>query len=388
MPCSAAANRPGAAPLLHSTCATICSPLPFVNNRPAFHSALLLLALATAARGADPVSVEDRLRALEAKVDTLEQENAALRQQLGAPPVFATPAPAPTDHNPAAAISPVVVVPVGHETRLAIGGYTQMQAEFGDTGDTRFAGIADRIYARRSRVHVAGNFAEHFDFKVEGAYDANTNGAVTGARVQANEIFINWNRYPAANIRVGQLKPAFCAELLAAETNGVIIERTLGSERIGDSRQIGAEVTGALFNQRVNYIIFVGNGNGVNTSVNDNSKFLQTAHADVVMLNSPATGRLVVGADVLHSTDTALSKPGPGFDAVPGGTIDNLFTGTRDGWAFDATWHLGLFDHISSCRRGYKLRCAASISIRTPPSRATPRRIGGSASITTLKATT
>ena len=319
-------------------------PFRSVRNHPALHSTLLLLALAAPARAADPLSVEDRLRALEAKVGALEQENAALRQQLAAPAAAATPAPAPSDRNAAAAISPVVVVPNGHENRLALGGYTQMQAEFGDTGDARFAGTGDRIYARRSRIWVTGNFAEHFDFKVEGIYDANTNGVVTGARMQANEISISWVRYPAANIRLGQLKPAFSLELLSAETNGVIIERTIGSERIGDGRQIGAEVTGALFNQRVNYIVFVGNGNGSNTSANDNNKFLQSARVDVVVHDSPAAGRLVVGADAIHSTDTALSKIGPGFDAVPGGAVDDLFTGTRDGWALDATWHFGLFD--------------------------------------------
>ena len=315
-----------------------------MNNRPAFHSALLLLALATAARGADPVSVEDRLRALEAKVDTLEQENAALRQQLGAPPVVATPAPAPTDHNPAAAIPPVVVVPVGHETRLAIGGYMQMQAEFGDAGDARFVGTADRIYVRRARTYIAGSFPEHFDFKIEAAYDANTNAAITGVRMQANEIFINWNRYPAANIRVGQLKTAFSAELLGAETNGVIIERTMSVERIGDGRQLAAEVIGTLFDHRANYIVQVGNGNGANSSANDNNKFLQSAHGDVVVHDSPAAGLLLVGGDVLHSTDTALSKPGPGFASVPGGPVNNLFTGTRDAWGLDANWHHGLFD--------------------------------------------
>lgn len=234
---------------------------------------------------------------------------------------------------------------------MAIGGYTQIDAEFGDAGDARFAGIADRIYFRRSRLNVTGSFAEHFDFKVEGEYGAYTSAATTGLRMQANEIFLNWSRYPAANVRIGQLKSAFSAELLSVEYKGAIVERTLGAERIGDGRQLAAEVTGELFDGRVNYIVLAGNGNGANSSANDNSKFLQTAHVEAVVLDSPEGGKVVVGSDGLHSTDTGLSKLGPGFDAVAGGAVDNLFTGTRDGWGLDASWHLNRFDLASEVLR-------------------------------------
>jgi phosphate-selective porin len=317
-----------------------------VKLLPAFTATLLLLA--SAARAAELPSVEDRLRALEAKVGALEQENTALRRQLTAPPAASSsPRPATIadqDRVSAKATAPVVVVPSGHETRLAIGGYIQAQAEFGDAGDARFAGTNDRIYFRRARLNVSGSFAEHFDFKIDGEYGAYTNQAATGLRMQANEIFINWNRYPAANLRIGQLKTAFSAELLSVEYKGSIIERTLGAERVGDGRQLAMEVLGELFNGRVNYIVLAGNGNGANSSANDNSKFLQSAHVDVVVHDSKAAGHLNIGAGVLHSTDNGISKLGPGFDAAPGGTIDNLFVGTRDGWGLDAAWHFSLFD--------------------------------------------
>ena len=302
---------------------------------------MLLLALAAPARAAEPLSVEDRLRALEAKVDMLEQENAALRQLHAAPP----PAPFATD-NLEQPPTPVLqtVVPRGHETRITIGGYMQVQAEFGGVGDARYAGVTDRIYFRRARLNVSGDFPGNIDFRVEAEYGAGAIGALTGLRVQPNEVFINWNRFPAANIRLGQLKTAYSAELLGVEYNGAMIERSLGAERIGDGRQLAAEVTGSVFNQRVNYIVLVGNGNGINTSTNDNSKFLQSAHLDAVVHDSPAAGHLVVGGDVLHSTDAAVTKLGPGFASVTGGMVDNLFAGTRDGWGLDATWKVGLFD--------------------------------------------
>ncbi len=322
-----------------------------MKNLSALPATFLLLAVISATHAAEPLGIEERFHALEARIDRLEQENAALRRQLAASP--AGPAPlsplssAEHDRASAKAIPPVVVVPTGHESRLAIGGYTQIQAEFGDAGDARFAGVADRIYFRRSRLNVTGSFAEHFDFKVEGEYGGYTNAATTGLRMQANEIFINWSRYPAANIRLGQLKSAFSAELLSVEYKGAIIERTIGAERISDGRQLAAEVIGELFHGRVNYLVLAGNGNGANSSANDNSKFLQSAHVEVVVHDSPAAGRLVIGADGLHSTDTGLTKLGPGFDAVAGGAADNLFTGTRDGWGFDTSWHLNRFDLTS-----------------------------------------
>lgn len=279
-----------------------------------------------AAHAADSGSLEARLRALELKVDGLQQENTVLRRELGA------------------AEPPTAIRPFGQETHLVIGGFTQMQAEFGGTGDARFSGATDRIYARRSRLAIAGSFKEHFEFRIEGEFGASSVTPGTGLRAQANEIMFGWNRYPAANVRLGQLKAAFSAELLATEYKGPLIERSLGAERLGDGRQLGAAVNGDFFGQRLGYLVFVGNGNGSNSSANDNRKFLQSARLYAVAFDSASAGKLTVGTDALHSTDAGLAKLGPGFDNVPGGALDNLFTGTRDGWGFDASWHLGLFE--------------------------------------------
>ena len=306
-----------------------------------------------------PASLEDRLRALESKVDGLQKENAELRRALGAPPVAAPHSGGATEAH--VTVDPVL--PAGKETKLFIGGYTQAQAEFGGTGDARFVGTNDRFYFRRARINVAGNFAEHFEFKVEGEFGAGSVTAGTGLRASMNDTYLGWNRYPEATVRIGQLKPAFASELLTQEYKGALIERSLGADRLGDSRQIGLGVAGDFFSARAGYQIFVGNGNGANSSANDNNKFLQTARAYAVAFDAGDAGRLTLGADALHSTDTALSKSGPGFDSVPGGVLDNLFTGTRDGWGVDAVWHLNLFDLSTELLR-----------VRYRPVNATPAR--------------
>jgi phosphate-selective porin OprO and OprP len=306
---------------------------------------MLFFLLAAALAAAEPASLDERLRALESKVDALQTENAELRRALS-PPATATPAHGTAPEAPADPL-----MPAGKETRVVIGGFTQAQAEFGGAGDARFAGTSDRVYFRRARLFLAGSFAEHFEFKIEGEFGAGSVTPGTGLRAQTNDTYLGWNRYPEATVRVGQLKPAFAAELLAIEYKGPLIERSLGAERIADGRQLGAEIAGDLFGHRAGYLVFVGNGSGSNSSANDNNKFLQTARVYAAAFDSKDTGRLTLGADALHSTDAALGKLGPGFDAVPGGAVDNLFTGTRSGWGLDATWHCGLLDLSSELLR-------------------------------------
>ena len=296
-----------------------------------------LLSALAAAHAAEPATLEDRLRTLESKVEVLQQENTALRRQLG------TPEPSAKSHAaPASDATTIVPVPSGHESKLVIGGFTQMQAEFGGVGDARFTGATDRIYVRRSRLSVGGSFAEHFEFRVDGEFGAGSTLPATGIRAQANELLLGWSRYPGASVRIGQLKAAYSAELLAIEYKGPLVERSIGAERVGDSRQVGAAVNGDFLGGRVGYVVFVGNGSGSNSSANDNNKFLQTAHVYAVPVDSPAAGRLLLGASALHSNDAGIAKLGPGFDAVAGGTLDNLFAGTRDGWGLDALWHTRL----------------------------------------------
>jgi phosphate-selective porin len=244
-----------------------------------------------------------------------------------------------------------VVVPAGTENRVSIGGFSQAQIEFGGTGDQRFTGAGDRIYLRRSRLSLIANFAEHFEARLEAEFAAGTVAPGNGLKAQGNELYLNWSRYPLANIRFGQIKPAFSAELLAIEYKGPMVERSLGAERVGDGRQIGASVFGDLVPQKLSYAVMIGNGNGTNTSVNDDSRFNKSAHVTATAFDDQSAGRLLLGAGVLHSRDAAVSKPGFGFDALPGGAIDHVFAGSRTGWGVDATWRLGLLEVASEWLR-------------------------------------
>ena len=68
----------------------------------------------------------------------------------------------------------IYVVPGASETKLVLGGFIQMQYEAGDVfafeGRFGSAAIDDRFRVRRARINLAGDFADHFDFKIEGEF--------------------------------------------------------------------------------------------------------------------------------------------------------------------------------------------------------------------------
>lgn len=276
----------------------------------------------------DPGGIEARLQALERQVQGLVKENAELKKQLGWKE----------------GATPVVVQPGGKETRLTLGGFLQAQAEFGHAADSRWSGVRDRFFFRRARIYVAGSFAEDFDFKAELDLQGNTLGAATGHLARANEIFLNWHKYAAANVRFGQLKPAFGAEALMSDTKMLTIERALASDRLTDGRNLSVGLAGEFLDRKVGYYATLGNGNGANVSANDNDQFQKSARL-VVTPRATARDKLVLGVDALGTTDVGLARSDLG---LPG----NLFTGSRHMVGFDAQWIHGPFELEGEWLRG------------------------------------
>lgn len=247
---------------------------------------------------------------------------------------------------PASAQSLGTVKPAGKEPTLTIGGLLQVQADFGDRGDARFAN--DRFYLRRARLNAQGKFLEEFDFRLEIEL-AGTLGNTSGLRGQLTDAFVNWNRYKFANVKVGQFKTPFGFEQLFADPRLTTIERSLVNDRLTLSRQVGVTVGGELLDQRMTYSVGSFNGNGVNNSANDDNRFLRVARLGVV----PWRGRLFggnanwsVGAGGYSSDDTSVS-PGTefSFDSTPATPErDNVFDGKRDGIGLDTQLTAGPFE--------------------------------------------
>ncbi len=239
-----------------------------------------------------------------------------------------------------------VVKPAGKEPTLTIGGLLQVQADFGDRGDPRFAN--DRFYLRRARLNVTGKFLEEFDFRLEMDLSGNL-GTTTGLRAQMTDGYITWNRYREANVRVGQFKTGFGFEQLYPDPRLLTIERTLANDRLTLSRQVGVQVGGELLDQRMTYALGAFNGNGVNNGANDDNRFLQVGRLTALpwrgsMFGGPATWSVGVNG---YSTHDANVSPGTelGFDSTPAtADRDNIFAGQRDGAGIDTQFVSGRFE--------------------------------------------
>jgi phosphate-selective porin OprO/OprP len=228
----------------------------------------------------------------------------------------------------------------GKELTLRIGGLIHVQSDFGDRGDPRFTTDNDRIYLRRTRLNVSGDFLEDFDFKVEmdltGSLGNNIQTS-SDLRAQLTDGYINWNKYERANIRGGQFKTGYGYEQLYSDAKLKTIERSLPNDRLTIGRQMGAQISGDFYEKRFSYAAGVYNGTGVNNIANDNDSFMVTGRIAAIPYRNESQTEIswAVGTNVYHSTDQDLTLPS---DI---GLLDNEFTGERLGYGVDSQFRYG-----------------------------------------------
>jgi len=292
-------------------------------------SAVLVVVLATSLPlQAQDDSVDARLRKLEAEVESLKAENAQLRRDLGVEVVARQSDVKEAGRAP-----------------LQLGGMIQAQTEGGDRGDSRFTDSNARAYLRRARVNVSGKFVEEFSFRLEMDLTGSLSNA-SAFRAQMTDGYINWNRFDAANVRVGQFKTPFGFEQLYTDSRLYTAERSLVSDRLTQSRQIGVQVAGTVLDERLSYSAGLFNGSGTNQNFNDNDKFMAAGRAGFVPFNGRLFGKaakLSVGANGFRTSDTNLAVASDfGIDSTPASPAkDNLFLGRRTGIGYDAQLELG-----------------------------------------------
>jgi len=256
---------------------------------------------------ASATSIEDRLKALEARLSQLAEENASLKKQIG---------------FDAKDIVPTYVTAAGNEQKLSIGGYLQANAEAGDAPDARFP-TDSRFIIRRARITLKGSFTEKFDFLFQSDFGNNAVGGVAGYRAQITDLAITWRNYEHAQVTMGQFKTPYGYEQLLADTKTLTVERSASNDFLTLSRQIGAMVSGSILEKRVTYWAGLFNGNGVNQGHNDNDQFLYVGRlAGTAVRNNHLTLNLATNA--FTTKDTGAN-----------------FTGTRNGIGLDAQASMG-----------------------------------------------
>jgi len=347
--------------------------------RAAGASLAAIISLAAQPLGAQTPSESERLQKLERAVEQLQHRNAELEQEVAGLKKQAAVAPegrmktkvtydgktyvekaVVEEEKP-----PVFVVPRGSELKLVLGGYIQINFEDGDVsafeGSFGLRALKDRFRLRRTRVNLTGDFAEQFDFKVEGDFGQGDGLNSNRLAFSATDIFVNWHQFPEAQVKVGQWKAPFGLEQLTPDPSLIIIERSLPTGAITPDRQIGAQLWGKPFTNvwpdqkdLLTYYAGIFNGNGRNVSVNDNNNFMYVGRLELMPFKGKIFGQessLKLGGDVLNSRDDAGTNISSTLNLLvnaDGSLSPFVLPGAdeRTAWGVDAWFKLGPFDLI------------------------------------------
>ncbi len=343
---------------------------------------LLLLAVIPPLAAETPSDAE-RLQKLEQAVETLQKRNAQLESEISGlkkqQNAFAGPPPPEgkmktkitydgKTYVEKAVVEeklPVYVQQRGPELKLVLGGFVQVNFEDGDVSafEGRFGqtAIDDRFRLRRARINLTGDYAEQFDFKMEGDFGQSDGTSGNRTAFSATDIWLNWHQFPAAQVKIGQYKAPFGLEQLTPDTQLLTIERTLPTGAITPDRQIGAELWGKPFTSiwpeqkdLLTYYAGIFNGNGRNITVNDNNNFMFAGRLELQPFTGKVFGQpsfLKLGGDVLNSRDEAGVNISQSSNLLVNadGSLSPFTLPSPDertAWSVDAWLELGPFDLI------------------------------------------
>jgi len=326
-------------------------------------------------------SESDRIQKLERAVEQLQKQNADLQKEISS--LKKQGAPSATVGVPGKTKTvvtydgktyvekvveeklPIYVQQRGPELKLVLGGFIQINLEDSDAfafnGNFGQSAIKDRFRLRRARVNLTGDFAEQFDFKMEGDFGQNDGTNNNRTAFSGTDIWLNWHQFPGAQIKIGQYKAPFGLEQLTPDTALYTIERTLPTGAITPDRQIGVELWGKPFTSiwpeqkdLLTYYAGIFNGNGKNTTVNDNNNFMYVGRLELMPFKGKIFGQdssLKLGADVLNSRDdkgTNISQSGNLLVNSDGSLSPFTLPGAdeRTAWSVDGWLKVGPFDLI------------------------------------------
>src|SRR5207249_2010341 len=342
---------------------------------------LLLVVQPLRAQTSGGNSESERLQKLERAVEQLQKRNAELEREVSSLKKQSTSergAPGKTktevtydgktyvEKSVAVEEKPhIYVTPRGTEFKLVLGGFIQMNLEDGDVSafEGRFGSTAikDRFRLRRARINLTGDFAENFDFKVEGDFEQSDGTSSNRTDFSATDIFVNWHQLPEAQIKVGQWKAPFGLEQITPDPTLLLAERSLPTGAITPDRQVGAQLWGKPFTNiwpaqkdLLTYYAGIFNGNGRNVSVNDNNNFMYVGRLELMPFKGKIFGQassLRLGGDVLNSRDDKGTNISPSLNLLvnsDGSLSPFVLPGAdeRTAWSVDAWFNLGPFDLI------------------------------------------
>lgn len=199
-----------------------------------------------------PAFADDSTADIEKRLNDLEEQVADLKQEL-----WKKKQASPTNVT-ANSKDGFSIKSEDRNYKLQVGGYTQVEArEFADNkkGDL---GYASSIIPRRVRLVIQGTVAHDFDFYIQpefgynNTYSSITATAPTAYAVGLQDAWIDWKYFPQATIKAGKFKTPFDLENLQDTRYTSFTEIGL-TGNLSPQRDLGAELTGSLFDDIVNY---------------------------------------------------------------------------------------------------------------------------------------
>ncbi len=355
--------------------------------RAAGASLAAVISLAAQPLGAQTPSESERLQKLERAVELLEKRNAELEAEISGlkkrtafAPEFGPGTKTKVTYDGKTYVEkavveekpPVYVQQRGPELKLVLGGFIQANFEDGDVSafEGRFGETAlkDRFRLRRARINLTGDFAEQFDFKIEGDFGQSDGLNSSRTAFSATDIFVNWHQYPEAQIKVGQWKAPFGLEQITPDTTLYLIERSLPTGALTPERQLGVQLWGKPFTHvwpeqkdLLTYYAGIFNGNGRNITNNDNNEFMYVGRLELQPFKGKIFGQesfLKLGGDLLNSRDAAGTNISPALNLLVNddGSLSPFTLATADertAWSVDAWLKLGPFDLIGEYLEEY-----------------------------------
>ncbi len=214
-----------------------------------------------------------------------------------------------------------IVVGAKQGKKINVSGRVQADARFGD----KVLRTSDTFDIRRARIAVSGRIVDDLKYKVQ--IDAADNSDIL------RDAKITYDRFDEVNATVGQFKIPFGQEELTSSTKIHTIERSNVTSAIAPSRDRGAMLHGKLFDGFLAYSGGVFNGNGINSS-NDNDDYLYGGRVVLTPVKTEIAGKktkIQIGGSIAYSEDSDAGLKNLGFSD---------FVGDREIYGLDGkvTW--------------------------------------------------
>lgn len=222
----------------------------------------------------------------------------------------------------------------GADDFLKIGGWGQVDIPIfagGHPGNTEFL-------IRRVRLDLRGSLENYFAYRLMSDF--------AGSEARLQEVWVGYDRYSAARIRVGQFKIPFSLEALNSALWLDFVEPSMVVSSFQPAEDLGGMFFGDAFDKRVDYAAAVFNGRGKNKSdTNDEKDYaarltLKPFAEESWISGLYLSGSLNVGDEEEKDLGgTGLSTAGrtKWLTYAPGVVQD----GDRTRWGADLEWLLG-----------------------------------------------